>query len=682
MRLGFYSKLAWDGICKNKRLYLPYILTCIGMIMMNYIIAFLSGTPALDAMPGAITIGRTLGMAWWIVSLFAVFFLFYSNSFLMRRRKKEFGLYNILGMGKWNISKILFWESLIIAVISLVIGLAAGVSLSKLFELGLVNIMTGQINYDFIVFPDTMASTVMIFSGIFLLLFLNSLRQISLSNPIDLIRSENTGEKPPKANWLVGLAGVAILAAAYYIALTIESPVTALALFFVAVALVIVATYFLFGSGSVVLCRMFQKNKRYYYKANHFVSVSSMTYRMNRNGAGLASICILLTMVLVMLSSTAALYIGIEDITMTRNPMDINMELRMQNIEYTDDKTLDIFRDKIQTILDENDAQRKAVTDYRVGYTDGILVDGIFTNDEEVMRNFNFDTASTAVLLYIVPLEDYNRIMKENETLEDDEVLIYPFRTEYTAHSFQMNGGEVYSVKSVVDDWVDNGNSAMTIIPTVFVFVKDLDTFTAPEQEVMDSNGTPRIKFDWMYAFDLDVPAQRQIEICHQIKQTDWIRGLEYADIIYSTEVEGQEDARAGFHYLFGGMFYIGILLSIVFLTAAVLIIYYKQVSEGYEDQGRFEIMQKVGMTKKDIRRSINSQMLTVFFLPLLMAGIHLCFAFPIIRKILLMFNLQNTPLLIGTTAVCFLIFGVFYALVYKITSNAYFSIVSGAKEI
>lgn len=682
MRLGFYPKLAWDGIRKNKRLYLPYILTCIGMIMMNYIIAFLSGTPTLDSMPGAITIGRTLGMAWWVVSLFAVFFLFYSNAFLMRRRKKEFGLYNILGMGKWNISKILFWESLIIAVLSLVIGLVAGAIFSKLFELGLVNMMTGQISYDFVIFPDTMVSTATIYAGIFALLFLNSLRQISLSNPIELVRSENTGEKPPKANWMIGLAGVIILATAYYIAFTIEEPVMALAMFFVAVALVIVATYFLFGSGSVLLCRMLQRNKRYYYKVNHFVSVSSMTYRMNRNGAGLASICILLTMVLVMLSSTAALYIGIEDITLTRYPMDINMNLRMQNIEYIDDETLDIFREEIQTILDENDAQTEEVMDYRIGYTDGILVDGTFTNDEEVMQNFNFDTASTSVLLYMVPLSDYNRIMGENETLKDDEVLVYPFRTEYTANSFQMNDGKEYSVKTVVDDWVDNGNSAMTIIPTVFVFVEDLDTFTAPEQEVVNSNGIPRIKFEWIYAFDLDVSAKEQIEICHQIKQTDWIRGLEYSDIIYSSTVEGQEDERDGAYYMFGGLFYIGILLSIVFLTAAVLIIYYKQISEGYEDQGRFDIMQKVGMTKKDIRRSINSQMLTVFFLPLLMAGVHLCFAFPIIRKILLMFNLQNSGLLIGATAVCFLIFGAFYALVYKITSNAYFSIVSGAKEI
>lgn len=681
MRLGFYPKLAWESICKNKRLYLPYILTCIGMVMMHYIIAFLSGTPALDSMPGSRTIGRTLGMASWIVALFATFFLFYSNSFLTRRRKKEFGLYNILGMGKWNISKILFWESLIVAVISLVTGLFAGALLSKLFELGLVNMMTGQVSYEFTVLPDTMAATATFFTGIFVLLFLNSLRQISLSNPMELLRSESTGEKPPKANWLFGLVGVVILIAAYYIALTIGDPVTALALFFVAVGMVVVATYLLFGSGSVILCRLLQKNKRYYYKANHFVSVSSMTYRMKRNGAGLASICILLTMVLVMLSSTAALYIGTEDVIRIRYPKDINMKLSMQDIEYVGDETLDLFRDKVQTVLDENNAEMKTVTDYRVGYTEGILTDGSFYNDEEAMRTFNYDTASEAVLLYMVPLSDYNRVMGENETLGDGEVLIYPFRTEYTYPTFQMNGGEVYTVKSVVDDWVHNGNAAMTIIPTVFVFVEDLDAFTVTDRARIDSTGYSQVRFDWMYAFDLNVSAEKQIEICHLIKQTDWMRGLEYDDIVYSADIEGQEDERAGFYYLFGGLFYVGILLSIVFLLAAVLIIYYKQVSEGYEDQNRFEIMQKVGMTKKDIRKSINSQMLTVFYLPLLTAGVHLCFALPVIQKLLLLFNLQNTALLIGTTAVCLLVFGILYALVYKITSNAYFAIVSGAKS-
>lgn len=681
MKMSLYPKLAWEGIRKNRRLYIPYLLTCIGMVMMHYIISFLSGTPALDAIPGSQTVAMTLGLASWIVALFALFFLFYSNSFLARRRRKEFGLYNILGMGKWNVSKILFWEALIVAAISLIIGLSAGVGLSKLFELGLVNLMAGDVSYDFTVFPDTMATTALFFVGIFALLFLNSLRKISLSNPIELLRSENVGEKPPKGSWLLGLAGAVILAAAYYIAVTIQSPVTALALFFVAVAMVIVATYLLFGSGSVLMCRMLQKNKRYYYKANHFVFVSSMSYRMNRNGAGLASICILLTMVLVMISSTASLYIGSEGVILSRYPKDINMQTWMQDIAYIDDETLELFRGKIQTVLDENDARITSANDYRVAYTDGILENGVFTNDEETMRNFDFATASTASLLYIVPLADYNRLMGESVTLAENEVLVTPFRTDYESSTFQMNGGEVYQVKAVMEKWVDNGNSSMTIIPTLFVFVENMDAFTAREREVTRANGDPTLRFSWMYDFDLDVSAEEQIEIARQIRETDWARGLEYADVISSVSLSSQEGERTGFFTLFGGLFFIGIVLSIVFLMAAVLIIYYKQVSEGYEDQNRFEIMQKVGMTKKDIRRSINSQMLTVFYLPLVTAGIHLCFAFPIIRKLLMLFNLRHTALLVITTVVCFVAFAVLYALVYKITSNAYFSIVSGAKE-
>ncbi|MBR6770204.1 MAG: ABC transporter permease [Lachnospiraceae bacterium] len=680
MKLSFYPRLAWEGIRKNKRLYLPYLLTCMGMVAIHYIILFLSEMPALDRMPGSGTVGSALGMSGRIIALFAVFFLFYSHSFLMRYRKKEFGLYNILGMGKGNISKLLFWETCIITVVSLGIGLVLGVVLSKLFELGLVNMMAGQIDYEWTVFPDTMAVTAMIFTGIFLLLFFHSLCQISFSHPIELLRSENRGEKPPKANWLIGLAGVILLIIAYSIALTVESLVTAITLFFVAVALVMVATYLLFGAGSVMLCRLLQKNKRYYYQPNHFVSVSSMVYRMNRNGAGLASICILLTMVLVMLSSTASLYIGLEDVILTRCPKDINIELQMQDIKYLDNEILDRFRDRVSRILDENQVQMEAVIEYQVGNTDGILLNGSFSQDEEAMQNFNFNTASTAVLLYLVPLADYNRVMDENMTLKEGEVLIYPFCTEYTASTFQMNGGRIYQVKDVVEDWIDNRNSAMTIIPTIFVFVEDLEAFTAPDRGQNNSQEDTELRFEWIYAFDLDTSAQEQMNICHQLEQTDWMRGLEDSTIIYAGEVDGQEDERIEFYYMFGGLFYIGILLSIVFLAATVLIIYYKQIAEGYEDQKRFELMQKVGMSRRDIRRSIHSQMLTIFFLPLLMSGIHLCFAFPVIRKILLVFNLQSTGLLIATTVGCFFVFGILYTLVYKLTANVYVSIVSGVE--
>ena len=681
MKMGFYPKLAWEGIRKNKRLYLPYIMTCIGMVMMHYIISYLSGAAILDSVLGSETVGYAMSLGSWVIAVFSVLFLFYTNSFLIRRRKKEFGLYNILGMGKWNIGRIVLWESVIVAVLSLVLGLAAGALLAKVFELAVANLMGAQITYEITIAPDVMVGTGMIYGGIFLLLLLNSLRQIATSNPLELLRSENAGEKPPKANWLVGLAGVIILGIAYYIALTIESPVTALVIFFVAAGMVVVATYFLFGAGSVVMCRLLQKNKRYYYKANHFVSVSSMTYRMNRNGAGLASICVLLTMVMVMLSSTAALYVGTEEQVLSRYPRDINLQIAMNECASLDNTKLDAHRAEITGILGDDLSKVENLVDYRVGNTSGILIDGEFSNERQDMQNFNYGMANDSVLLFVVPLEDYNRIMGTQQTLADDEVLIYGYRTDYDAPTIRVNDGQTYRVKEVVDDWVSNGEASMTVIPTVYVFTNDVDAFTKPMQGMTTDWGTPMMTFDWMYCFDMDATEEEIADVFYAIRNSQWMNGLYESEEVASVTAECQDIEREGFYAMFGGLLSLGILLSILFLAAAVLIIYYKQISEGYEDQKRFDIMRKVGMTKRDIRKSINSQMLTVFFLPLVTAGIHLSVAFPIIHKILQMFNMHNIALHIATTAGCFLIFGVFYALVYRITSNAYYSIVSGARE-
>ena len=307
MNFGFYPKLALTGIRKNGRLYVPYLLTCICMVMMFYIIAFLSMNEGVGAMQGGETLQAMLSFGYYIMGVFSLIFLFYTNSFLIRRRKKEFGLYNILGMGKWNIARILVWESLIVTAVSLAGGLLCGVLFSKLAELVMVRMLGGQAAFNFTVDFSCIVQTVVLFAAIFLLILLKALRQIHVSNPVELLHSENVGEKPPKANWLVALVGAVLLGTAYVLAVTISDPISALVWFFVAVLMVILATYLLFIAGSVVFCKLLQKNKRYYYKTNHFVSVSSMMYRMKRNGAGLASICILSTMVLVMISSTMSL---------------------------------------------------------------------------------------------------------------------------------------------------------------------------------------------------------------------------------------------------------------------------------------------------------------------------------------------------------------------------------------
>ena len=679
MKKGFYSKLAWTGIRKNKKLYTPYILTCIGMVMMFYIVSFLSISDILNSMPGGDTMQMMLGFGCGVIGVFALIFLFYTNSFLVRRRKKEFGLYNILGMGKWNLARVLLWESLIIAGISLAIGLFFGIVFSKFAELAMINILSAEITFSLTIAPQAIIQTLALFAGIFLLILLNTLRQIHLTNPIELLHSENVGEKPPKANWFFALAGVVILGGAYYLAVSIEDPIMAMLWFFVAVIMVIVATYLLFISGSVAVCRILQKKKNYYYKANHFVSVSSMAYRMKRNGAGLASICILCTMVLVMVSSTVCLYIGTEDSLRAYYPRNICLDTQASKISTIDSETTDRIRELSDQVLLENGQEGKNTLDYRVAEFPGYISDGVVQTDQSSVPTFQLSTYSDVWQVFVISLDDYNRLMGQQETLRDDEVLIYTtIENGYTEETIAIDNAKPMKVKKAVTHFTDNGIDAVETVPSLYIFVPDFEQYLAPLMDATDDNGNPAIELHWFYGFDLECDDEIQIQIYRQIQNGLGQLSFSSEDDSFVIQCESVANERQVFYGLYGGLFFLGILLGVVFIFAAVLIIYYKQISEGYEDQSRFEIMQKVGMTQKDIRKSINSQVLTVFFLPLIAAGIQLCFAFPLISKLLTLFNLTNLHLLILTTIACYLIFTLFYMLVYKITSKAYYSIVSG----
>lgn len=679
MRIGFYPKLAFDGIRKNKRMYLPYILTCVGMVMMYYIIAFLAHNDTLELMPGGRTMSELIGFGTGIIAAFSCIFLFYTNSFLIRRRKKEFGLYNILGMGKRNIALILFWETLIISAISLTAGLGGGIALSKLAELGFVNILKGEVNYDLSVSPTAVVMTLKVFGVIFLLLFLNALRQVRFSTAISLMHSESTGEKPPKANWFFGILGVAVLGTAYYVAVTIKNPLQAFAVFFAAVIMVIIGTYLIMISGSVLLCRILQKKKNYYYNKKHFVSVSSMAYRMKRNGAGLASICILATMVLVMVSSTTALYFGSEDSLNQRYPRDINMEFRYVNAADMTEENISGLRDEILGVADGRGIKPENVYDYRSASISGAIIGDVVETDVSAMETLNINTYSELFWFDIIPLEDYNALMGKNETLAEDEAMIHVNRGEYSHNTITFNRGESFKVKKQLDEMIGNGTAAMSIVPTMTIVVANFDSVIKDMAKLVDFNSDQMLQLVWNYKFDTNADRQVQLGLFEKLTDSISAEAKDYG--CQHSYYESREAERADYYALYGGLFYLGIILSIVFIFAAVLIIYYKQISEGYEDQSRFDIMQKVGMTKKEIRKSINSQLLTVFFLPLVGAGCHLAFAFPIIKKMLLLFNLSNVTLFVATTAVSFLAFAMFYAVVYRVTSNAYYNIVSGAKK-
>lgn len=682
MKLLFYPKLAWTGIRSNRKLYLPYLITCISMVAMVYIVGYLSGAKAVRHLPGGQFIQEMLGLGVWIIALFAGLFLLYSSSFLMRRRRKEFGLYNILGMGKGHLGMVVFWETGMTAVISIFMGLLAGVTLSKLAELCIVNIVGGEVDYSLTVSVSSIVIASVVFAVIFLVIMVKSLWQIGRTNAINLIKSENVGEKLPRMYWFWGILGAVILAAAYYLALSIEDPLSALFIFFGAVGMVIVATYLLFMSGSVLLCKLLQKNKRYYYKPNHFVSVSSMAYRMTRNGAGLASICILLTMVLVMLSSTSCLYFGVEESLHIRYPREITVDAYVTTPDHGDYEDFTPVRDYIDSILEDHQAIKENVMDYRVAELSGQMFDSELELDPNNMKVNSASVYGDVRIVNFVPLEDYNRMSGADYTLEQDEVLVYAFRSPYDKEELELRGtGLCFHVKEHLPEFPIDGSTSSNVMSALYVVVPDFEQTLKPLYDMRASNGNDLLEIHWRYGFDTNVDEETQKMIYETLGYSADIEDREFRDNLSYLRFDSRAYERDSFTGTFAGLFVLGLVLSVVFLFAAVLIIYYKQITEGYEDQSRFEVMQKVGMTKRDIRKSINSQMLTVFFLPLVTAGVHLSFAFPLIRLLLRMFNMTNVTLFAQTTLICFAIFGLFYTLVYRITSNAYFSIVSGAKE-
>ncbi|MGN1087144.1 MAG: FtsX-like permease family protein [Porcipelethomonas sp.] len=683
MKTGFYPKLAFDSIRKNRKIYIPYILTCSGMTMMFYIIDFLANMTELDNMSGGESTRNMLKFGVWVIAIFSLVFLLYTNSFLMRRRQKEFGLYNILGMGKKNLSTVYLWETLIVYVISMFSGLVCGIAFSKMAELGLIRMISGAISYDFTINMSVVFDTLAIFGAIFVLFFVKGIITLWKLNAVSLLKSENAGEKPPRANYLLGIGGVLILAGAYYIAVSIKSPLLALSWFFVAVVMVIVATYMICISGSVMLCRILQKNKKYYYKKNHFVSVSSMAYRMKRNGAGLASICVLSTMVLVMMLGSASLFFGAEDSLRTRYPKDISVSADFVSYEdgkgYTPEKVKHIVSE-IDSVAADYGVKPENTEKYVSVRVTGMLKDGRLNVNPELVNEISPDAMEKFTQIYLVSLDEYNECTGANETLGENQILIYCIRRDYSDSSITMTDGTVLNVKGKAENMMSSGDAAMDILPSMFIVTNDMEKLCG----IIDSEFTDEEYFCrpvLSYGFDTELKSEDEISLAESVRE--YIRELDITGDggFYSSDVECREEQRGDFYGVYGGIFFLGIILSLVFIIAAVLIIYYKQITEGYEDESRFAIMQKVGMTKKDIRKSVNSQMLTVFFMPLVMAVMHLAFAFPIVKKLLALFNLRNVPLMIAVLAVTILVFGVFYAVVYKITSNVYFSIVSENKS-
>lgn len=671
MKTAVHTRLALDGIKKNKHLYIPYIAGGAIMSAITYIMHFLASDRILDSIrQGATTLGATLPLAGWIVSIFSVIFLFYTNSFIIKRRSRELGLYNVLGMDKKNIAKVMAIESIAVAVMSIGAGLIVGISLSKLAEASLLKALGEKIGFAVYIHLPAVAITGAVFMGIHLLLLINSLIRVAVSKPASLIISDRTGEKPPKGNAFIAVIGLALLVGAYVISLSIKSPLNAMMLFFVAVIMVIIATYMIFISGSVTLCRLLKKNKSYYYNPKHFVSVSSMSYRMKRNGAGLASICILCTMVLVTVVATGSLYTGLEDTVKEAFPYQISSNAFFLSYPDLTDDAREEVRNAGESLTCKDSVYYDCVA------SSGLIKGGDF-NDDPDLSVYDSSIADKIIELTIFSLSDYNRITGKNEVLTDSQCLVWSDKEAEKFDTFTIKGEKPLEVKKQLPDFFKTtGNVLSSGVPRVYMVVNDLEEYTSELVDV--ENNLYDFYLFFTCGYDTVLSEKDSVDAGHNlgVKLYDIERSMRYSGLA-NTDVNLRHDFRTDCTELYTGIFFMGITLSIVFLIAAVLIIYYKQITEGYEDASRFSIMRKVGMTRKEIKRSINSQVLTVFFAPLVTAGIHMAFAMPIVSKLLKVMYLENTSLLIATSFGTFAVFAIFYAIVYKITSHSYYSIVS-----
>lgn len=673
-----YPKLAWQGIRKNAETYLPYLLMGILMVGVSYIMNYLT-RPALM---GALSMGGTtlmvLQMGKIVISVFSVIFLYYCNSFLIRRRMKEFGLYNILGMGKGNIARVMLWETLLTALLVFAGGLLLGLSLSRLVEMALINLLHADYTVPMELFyPDGVTWVLLLFGGIYVLILLANLLRMRLSNPVALLKSENTGEKPPKANWFFGLIGLLILLSAYYVVAVSQSPLEALIFFFIAVLMVIVATYLLLVSGSVTLCRMLRRNKRYYYQTRHFISVSAMAYRMKRNGAGMATICILCTMVLVILTSTVCLYGGTDSMVDAICPQDINLTIGLEARDGEENwKRLDAMQQMALDVTEEMGLTPENITSQRALVATGKVQNGdygIITDADSLKAN--------VLELTVYPLSVYEQATGETVTLADRELLYASFKTNEAFSSMSFYGSAPYRMIRAEKELPKRLLSAdyRSAWGCLVVFTNDAEAFHSEITALVGEKSGEAMMMDRL-ALHFDLASEADTDTQEKLVKTLRSEAMKSTGKDFygmsSLSVDTRALCRMDYLSLFGGLFFLGMVLGPLFSIAAVLIMYYKQICEGYEDAERFAVMRKVGLTDAEIRRSVNSQVLTVFFAPLLMAGLHMMFAMPMIRLILGAFGLHNDSLFYGIGIGCYVVFAVIYALMYLLTSRRYYRIV------
>lgn len=656
--VGFYWKLAFTNLKGNRRVYLPYLLSSVGIIMMFYSINALGQGIDQGALYGGTTVASMMGLGVFVIGLFAVLFLFYTNSFIIKRRKKELGLYNILGMEKRHIAHILFRETLLIAVCSLALGLGLGIVFSRVVFWLLGLLLGTNLAVAFVIPVSAITSTLGLFGLIFLLTLCYNLLQVKLSKPIELLHGGETGEREPKAHWFLAVLGALLLGTGYTMAVTIQDPLSALVFFFVAVILVILGTYLLFITGITAMLKLLKKNKRFYYKTNHFTALSGMLFRMKQNAAGLASICVLFTALLVTVSTTFSLYTSMDGLLRARYPRNVLVSVCDANQE-AKDMVRSAVNQKSQELglALENVVDREGwnITTARVGNT---------LHTQEV-------SLETCAVVNIFTQSEFERFSGQQVDLAENQVLLFDPANTFPEEDTLHIDDKTYEI--VPSDYVMPEASTLAQIYEMYYLVVRDETVV---ENILAPSGSDTFP---IYSYDFDVAGGDPEDIAalrEALGTVDFSGpGVEYAALLF----EDSATSRQSFMELYGGLFFLGLFLGVLFLLGTALIIYYKQVSEGYDDARRFNIMQKVGMSHREVKQSIHSQILLVFFLPLVMAVLHLAFAFPMLQKILLVMGLNNFPLILCSTLGCVGVFAVAYLVIYALTARTYYNIVESA---
>ena len=670
MHKGIFSRLAKQNIRNNKSTYIPYIITCIFCIAMIYMMEFLRDCPTLDqAVRQADEVRMIVFTGEIVVEIFCIIFLIYSNSFLMKRRQKEIGLYNILGLERNHIGIVMFLETIITSIGSLAGGIAVGIIGSKLALLLLLKLLHIPSVLGFYISVKGIFTCLFMFGIVFLMILFLNLAKIHLSRPVELLRGNNTGEKEPAAKWLMALIGFICLGAGYYLAVTTESPIKAITIFLLAVILVMAGTYLLFTAGSIVILKFLRRRKSFYYRTGNFISISGMLYRMKQNAIGLASICILSTGVLLMISMTVSIYFGMNDIMLNRYPYDVDMSVTS------------ISEDECQTAIE---AFEKAIADNKVPVeksVEEIYLDIVCSKngDQILIKPTNTIRNSDSVLvLSLLNQAEYERLTGISANLNDGEIFAwYP-------SAVQKDSVTVDETEFTVKKWLDKnpltcGEDAVSDNAVLVVTDEDFKKFDEMRTEMYKGVSSAPAGEDLTLHLGLDITGSETDKIDFGTPVMEIVKDLKknggLSENSWITSGIRQQEYES-YYADNGSLLFIGIFLGSLFLMGTAMIIYYKQISEGYEDQKRFEIMQKVGLSRREVRSSVRRQILMVFFLPLLMAMLHITMAFPMIRRMLLLFGMTNTKLFIGCTAGTVLIFAVVYGLIYLMTARSYYHIV------